>query len=242
MVTLTINGKEIQAEEGATILQAADDNNIYIPSLCDHEAIMPYGACRLCLAEIVNKRGRKRLVTSCLYPVEEGLTVETDTERVAEDRRMLMELLLARCPNVEPVRKLADELGVKKTPYKKSNDTCVLCGLCVRACQEVVGVSAISLANRGVDREVATPFNVESQACIGCGSCVYICPVDAIAMYDSDGTRTLVMPNPRIDPIEFRLRQCEVCGMYWAPEKQVEHMARESGTPIEEFDVCPDCR
>ena len=242
MVTLTIDGNKVQAEEGTTILQAAKENNIYIPSLCNHEALMPYGACRLCLVEVTNNKGRKRLVASCLYQVEEGLTVATNTERVAEDRKILMELLLARCPNVESVKKLAAELGVEKTPFKKNNDMCVLCGLCVRACQEVVGVSAISLANRGVNREVATPFNVESQVCIGCGSCVYICPVDAITMFDSGDTRTLIMPNPKIDRIQFKLRKCKVCGMYWAPEKQIEYMARTSGTPIEYFDACPDCR
>ena len=95
MVRLTIDGQQVQAEEGAMILDVARDNNIYIPSLCSHEEVTPYGACRLCLVEVA-KNGRERLVASCLYPVEEGLVVKTDSERLKNNRRMIMELLLAR--------------------------------------------------------------------------------------------------------------------------------------------------
>ena len=242
MVELTIDGKKIQAAEGTMILQAASDNRIYIPSLCNNESIVPYGACRLCLVEITTARGRKRMVASCLYQVEEGLVVETSTERIARNRRMLMQLLLARCPNLKTVQDMARELGVEDTPFRKDDDRCILCGLCVRACQEVVGVSAISLVNRGVDRQVATPFNLQSDACIGCGSCAFICPVDAISMEDSGDTRTLTMPNPDMENIQFKLRKCRVCGNYWAPEKQLEHIAKISGTSPEDYDICLDCR
>ncbi len=177
MVTLTIDGREVQAEEGTTILEAAQDNNIYIPTLCFNEAVKPYGACRLCLVEIA-KGGRERLVASCLYEVEEGLKVKTNSERIANNRRILMELLLARCPNNKAIQDLARQLGVEKTSFKLDDNQCMLCALCVRVCQEVVGVSALSLVNRGVDRQMATPFYEPSDVCIGCGSCAYICPVD----------------------------------------------------------------
>jgi len=242
MVTITINGKTLQAEEGTTILKAANDNNIFIPSLCDAEALMPYGACRLCLAEIQTARGRKRVVTSCLYPVEDGLIVETNTERIVEDRKVLMELLLARCSNLDPVREMAARLGVVDTPYRKEDSSCILCGLCVRACQEAVGVSAISLVNRGVNRQVASPFYMQSDACIGCGSCAYVCPVESITMEDSGQTRTLTFPNPEMAPIVFKMRKCRVCGRPFAPQKQLEHMAKISGVPVEELEVCLDCR
>jgi bidirectional [NiFe] hydrogenase diaphorase subunit len=166
MVTLTIDGREIQAEEGTTILEAARENNIYIPSLCHHEEVTPYGACRLCQVEVA-KNGRERLVASCLYEVAEGLKVKTNSERIANNRKMIMELLLARCSNNKTIQDLARQLGVEKTSFKLEDKHCILCALCVRVCQEVVGVSAISLVNRGVDRQMATPFYEPSDVCIG---------------------------------------------------------------------------
>jgi len=242
MVTLNINGREIRAEEGLTILHAARQSNIYIPSLCENEAVAPYGACRLCLVEITTSRGRERLVASCLYQVEEGLTVRTDSERITRIRRMLLELLLARCPDSEVIRDLARQVGVARTrfPKQKGNNKCILCANCARTCEEIVGVAAISLAKRGVARELTTPFNEDfSEACIGCGSCAYSCPTGAITMEDRNGTRVIKWPH---NQMEFKLKRCSVCGRYWAPEKQVEHVARTSGTPLSDYDVCPDCR
>lgn len=241
MVTLTIDGREVQAEEGAVILDVAKDNNIYIPALCSHEGVTPYGACRLCMVEI-SQRGRERLVASCLYPVEEGLTVKTNTERVNEVRRMVAELLLARCPDSEVIQDLASKLGVDKPTFRleEGNRKCILCALCARVCQEVVGVSAISLVNRGVDRRLATPFDTDySEACIGCGSCVYVFPTHAITMEDTGERRLIKWPHNRM---EFKLKKCKICGNYWAPEKQIEYIAKISGTLPEEYDVCPNCR
>ena len=240
MVTLTINGREIKAEEGTTILNAARESNIYIPSLCDNEAVAPYGACRLCLVEVTRK-GKERLVASCLYSVEEGLIVKTNSEKIASNRRTLMELLLARCPESEAVQKLAGEMGVDKTPFKAedSDDKCVLCALCVRACEEIVGVSAISLVNRGVQREVAIPFYDNADACIGCGSCAYVCPTDAIVMEDIGDKRIITMPRSRT---EFKLKKCKACGNYWAPQRQLDYIIRKLDLSPDFFDNCPSCR
>lgn len=238
MVTLTIDERELQAEEGATILDVARDNNIYIPALCSNEAVAPYGACRLCLVE-TSSNGRRRLVASCLYPVEEGLVVKTNSERIINNRRMIMELLLARCPNNKAIQDLARQLGVEKTSFKLEDNQCILCALCVRACQEVVDVNAISLVNRGVNREVAAPFYEPSDTCIGCGSCAYICPVDAISFDDIGETRHIKWPT---SSMEFKLKKCKTCGNYWAPEKQLYYIIKKSSLASDAFDNCPDCR
>ena len=239
LINLTIDGKSLQAEEEKTILEVARDNGIDIPTLCYNEDLEPYGACRLCLVEI-SKNNRSRLVTSCLYPVEEGLVVKTNSDRVLTNRKMLMELLLARCSGVKVIEDMARKMGVEKPSFRPQyldHNECVLCGLCVRACAEVVGTSAISLVNRGVNREVASPFLDTASDCIGCGSCVYICPTKCIKMEDSGDTRTI--HNWKVN---FKLKKCKKCGNYFAPEKQLEYIRAKLKLPEDFFDTCPNCK
>lgn len=240
MVTLTIDGRQIEAKEGTTLLQAAREHGIDIPTLCHNDALEPYGACRLCLVEIAYRSGRTRLVTSCLYPVEEGLVVKTDSERVIANRKVLVELLLARCSGEKVIQDLARKLGVDTVSFRPEyieRNACILCAQCVRACQEVVGVSAISLANRGVFREVAPPFLERATDCIGCGSCVYICPTQCIKMEDVGDTRVIHNWN-----VEFKLKKCKACGNYFAPEAQLEYIRAKANLPPGFFDTCPNCR
>ena len=160
-VTLKIDGREIKAEEGETVLEAARGAGIDIPTLCYHPALSPFGACRLCTVEITS-RGRQRTVTSCNYPVEEGLVVATRSDAVMEIRQSIIELLLARCPNVKILQDLAQEYGVAKPRFRlgDENEKCILCGLCTRICEERMGASVINFVSRGVNRRVETPFQV----------------------------------------------------------------------------------
>ena len=239
LVTLTINGNKYTAEKGQYILQVARAHGIKIPSLCNLEAVEPYGACRLCIVEIT--RGtRKRIVTSCLFPVEEGLVVETDSPRVVGNRKMLLDLLLARCSENKVIKQLAAEYGIEKSSFEKeywTKENCIVCGLCARVCEQVVGVSAISLVNRGITKGPASPYLESAKACIGCGSCFYACPTGAIKMEDKEGYRYIY--NWRI---KYKLQKCKVCGIEWAPEKQLEYIRKKWNLPKGFFDICPNCR
>ena len=180
---ITIDGKEVDAEPGQTILEVARINGIHIPTLCYHPALKPFGACRLCSVEI-ERHGRKRAVTACNYPVEDGLEVRTNSPEIIEIRKMLIELLLARCPEEKRIQELAREYGVAepRSRFTLENEHCILCGLCARVCEELVGVSAINFISRGVERKVGTPYEELSDDCIGCGSCALVCPTEAIRL------------------------------------------------------------
>jgi len=179
MVSLTIDGKAVEVEEGSTVLQAAEKLEIRIPTLCHHKALLPYGACRVCLVEMEDPRGSK-IQASCTYPAQEGLVVKTATERVLATRKIMVELLLARCPEVDAIRKLAAEMGIEETRFPKKNEDCILCGLCVRVCQERMGVGAVSFINRGTKRRVTPPYDKHSPICMACGACKVVCPTDCV--------------------------------------------------------------
>lgn len=178
-----LNGRIREAVQGDTVLDAARRTGIEIPALCAHDELEPYGACRLCIVE-VREKGRKhwRVVASCLYPVAEGLEVRTDTERIVRYRKLLLELMLARSSKNSYVRELARRYGVKGARFAHGDDDCILCGLCVRVCRDVVGANAIDFASRGISRRVEVPFGIDASRCIACGACAYICPTDAIHM------------------------------------------------------------
>ncbi len=180
-VTFMIDGQTVQAGEGWTVLETARHYGIPIPTLCYHEALKPVGACRLCVVE-AKEGDRSRVVISCVYPAREGVEILTDTDRVRNVRRWILEMLLAECPASEEIAKLAREYGVNNTRFRIEDpeEQCILCGLCVRVCEEIVGVRAISFGSRGVSKHIATPYMVPNQACIACGSCVTVCPTGAM--------------------------------------------------------------
>ena len=181
MVTLTIDGQEIQAEEGQTVLEIARANNIEIPTLCYHPLLSPYGACRLCMVE-VTQRGRTSLETSCTYPAVDGLAVQTRSLAVLEARKLVLGLLLSRCPNVPIIQDLAREYGITEPPFPTDtpDEKCILCGHCVRTCHELVKADVLNFSERGIERRVGPPFLEKTRLCIGCGACTIMCPTGAI--------------------------------------------------------------
>ncbi|MFZ2053189.1 MAG: 2Fe-2S iron-sulfur cluster-binding protein [Candidatus Aminicenantales bacterium] len=175
MITFRMNGLDVQAEEGWTILETAKFYGLEIPTLCYNEGLSVYGGCRLCLVEI-GVKPRTKLVSSCTYPAEEGLVVHTDTKRVIEARRMMIELMLSVAPNSKTIQDLASKFGVTRMRFTPRNEECILCGLCVRMCAEQMDGRAIGFQNRGNKRKISTPFDIRSEECRLCGGCMYICP------------------------------------------------------------------
>ena len=172
---LKLNGKTVTVDKGTTVLEAAVASGVEIPALCNHGALLPYGACRLCIVEI-GEEPRSKLVSSCTYPVEEGLKVRTASERVVKARKMVIELLLASCPQSKTIQDLASKYGVRQQRFKQEYEDCILCGLCVRMCCEQMMAKAVGFRGRGEDRSIGTPFDVQSDVCRLCGACMYICP------------------------------------------------------------------
>ncbi len=196
-VNLTIDGKKVTAEEGMTLLEAARNVGVDIPTLCHHEKLAPYGACRLCTVEITNGR-RSRLVASCVYPVEEGLTVETESAPVVKIRKMLLQLAWARAPGVKAIRDYGIRYGItevqaireygipyniKTTKFDTEPTFCILCGLCVRYCAEVKQKHAIGFIGRGTEREVVFFPETAREECPKCKECHPLCPTGALASY-----------------------------------------------------------
>jgi bidirectional [NiFe] hydrogenase diaphorase subunit len=174
-ILLQIDKKEVKVKEGMTILEAAQSAGIYIPTLCHHEKLEPYGACRICVVE-VDARGRKGLVAACLYPVEPALVVRTRSEKVDKTRKILLEQFLAHAPDSPALKDLAREYGADKDRFEKESLFCILCGLCVRYCSEVKKKNAVGFVDRGASREINFVPEIASKECWNCKECFPLCP------------------------------------------------------------------
>jgi len=175
MIRLTINGLDLSVEKATTLLEAARFLGFPIPTLCHMDGLSPYGACRLCVVEI-GEGSKAKLVTSCTYPAEEGLKVRTASSRVVKARKMILELLLASCPQSKTIQDLASAHNVGQQRFRQEHEDCILCGLCVRMCKEQMMAKAIGFRGRGEKRSIGTPFDIKSDVCRLCGGCIYVCP------------------------------------------------------------------
>lgn len=184
-IEITVDGRKLKTENRTMLLDILNQNDIFVPQLCNHPALIPSGSCRLCLVEITRKEwnNQSKIVTSCLYPAENGLIVSTRSAQVLRIRRNLLKLYLAQYPGSELIRNLARDQGVDSTPYTtgSDDDSCILCGLCTRVCQDL-GPGAISMLERGIDKQVGPNPDGYADDCTGCRTCESICPTKAIAV------------------------------------------------------------
>ncbi|MDO9529864.1 MAG: 2Fe-2S iron-sulfur cluster-binding protein [Syntrophales bacterium] len=235
MVNIVIDGRKIKAEEDSTILENMKDLSIEAPTLCYHEELSSFGACRLCMVE-VKANGKWQLTTSCETVVENGMEVKTDSKKVQESRKLAAQLLYYKYPTTAAVRDVALKLGVDVSDAKAEDNDCILCGLCVRTCAEVVELSALTFRDRGLGRDIDEPeIEFDPNFCIGCGSCAYVCPTGHVKMEEGDGKRIIW------DKI-FKMAACDVCGRYFAPKDQLEYISKTAGVPMSKLSTCVSCR
>lgn len=180
MINITIDELNVSVEEGTTLLEAATLLGFSIPTLCYLDGLSSYGACRLCVVQI-GEESKAKLVSSCTYPAMEGLKVKTNSSRIIRARRMILELLLASCPQSMVIQDLALEYNVNQQRFKQEYEDCILCGLCVRICEEQMMAKAIGFRGRGKERSIGTPFDIKSDVCRFCGGCMYVCPACQIS-------------------------------------------------------------
>lgn len=178
-IVFQIDGKEVKAKEGMTLLEAARSVGIHIPTLCYHKDLEPFGGCRLCLVE-VEVKGWTKLVVSCVYPVEKNIIVRTRSEKVDRIRKMIIQLLLAHAPDAFELQDLAKEYGADRNCFEKEPSFCVHCGLCVRYCTEVKKKSAIGFIDRGIRKEICFIPDIAAKECWNCKECFPLCPTEAL--------------------------------------------------------------
>ncbi len=233
MPTLTVNGRKVTVGDDVYILEACRAAGVEVPTLCNFNGLEPWGGCRLCVVDMSLAKWDDdwfKLVTACNHPVEDGMKVLTASERVLATRRVVLDLLLARCPETPLIQQLARDLGIEETSYELNPEPtdCILCGLCTRVCDHI-GVSAIASTDRGWGREIAPPFNEPPPDCIGCLACAEICPTDHIKFSTSNVART-------IWDKDFEMLRDPSTGEAVITKAQAEHFARRSGVPKTYFE------
>ena len=233
LLNITIDGVACTCEKGEYLYDVAERNGIWIPVLCRSDAFDDHRACcRICIVE-VEIRGKRKVVTACVYPVEQECAVYTRSEKILEERAVIMALLAHRAPESERMAEMNKFMG--RTGFDRlisvDNEKCILCGLCVQACNSL-GTGAISTVLRGTEKKVSTPYDNPSEFCVGCLSCANVCPTDAIEYTQTETTRTIWNR-------EFDLLFCEECGSLMGTAEAVRHaVGAEGDMPT----ICDECR
>lgn len=232
MLTITIDGKQCACQKGEYLYDVARRNNIAIPVLCRSDAFADHRACcRICIVE-VEERGRRKVVTSCVYPVERECEVFTKSDKILEERAVLLALLAHRAPDAQRIAGMNKAMGGDGFDRFVSIDgeKCILCGLCVQACDSL-GTGAIATVLRGTEKKVATPYGEPSVDCVGCLSCANVCPTGAVS-YEQDGTSRTIWDR------RFDLLFCSECGRLMGTPESARHAAGEGGEPAKVCDAC----
>lgn len=212
MMKIKLNGVALEVDKGTTILEAATFLGFPIPTLCHMEGLSPYGACRLCVVEI-GEGDRAKLVTSCTYLCEDGLNIRTASERVMRARKMVIELLLATCPQSKTIQDLASKWNVHQQRFRQEWEDCIYCGRCVRVCSEQMMAGAIGYRGRGELRTLGTPFDAKSEVCRLCGACMYVCPACQLRCTFTDKEQAICngcvnISPPCVDKDKFHDMMC----------------------------------
>ena len=235
MITLRINGVTAHVENGTTLLEAAEFLGFPIPTLCHMDGLSPYGACRLCVVEI-GEVGQSRLVSACTYPAEEGLVVRTASSRVVSNRKMILELLLASCPQSKTIQDLAAAHDVRQQRFRQEYEDCILCGRCVRMCEEQMMAKAIGFRGRGQNRSIGTPFDVKSEVCRLCGACMQVCPVCELRCTFTEPEKAICGGCANLSPPCVDMNEYEDMMCYMNPCVACEIVRRDGELTAKEID------